>query len=143
MHMSAVAPEYLEVSYREDLDVLLIRWMRKVTEEEMRTGYLYLLEEAAQRQCRQWLLDARRRYNTDRDGARWMITTFLPMLSARLGGRTYLAYLLVPAIMRDAEADAAFPPVSFFADKPFIAERFIDEREAINWLQIGRRQPVV
>ncbi|UOQ79005.1 hypothetical protein MUN84_11045 [Hymenobacter sp. 5516J-16] len=140
--MLPAAPEFVEVTHRADLDVLLIRWMRKVTLEEMCAGYHYVLERAAEHRCRQWLLDARRRFNTDRDGAHWMITSFLPTLHARLGGRTYLAYLLVPVIMRDVEADAAFPPASFFEGKPFAAERFIDEREAVAWLQEARQQPV-
>ncbi|WP_139925199.1 hypothetical protein [Hymenobacter sp. DG01] len=138
--MLPTAPEYIEVTYRSDLDVLLIRWMRKVTLEEMCQGYLYLLEVAAHHRCRHWLLDARRRFNTDREGAQWMINSFLPTLHARLGGRTYLAYLLVPVIMRDAEADAAFPPASFFLGKPYLSERFIDERAAIEWLQQARQQ---
>ncbi|MDU0370627.1 hypothetical protein ACFPAF_09510 [Hymenobacter endophyticus] len=135
-------PDYLDVAYRADLDVLLARWMRRVTLDEMQQGYRYLLEKAEVHTCRYWLLDARRRSNTDREGAGWMINTFLPGLHTRLGGRTYLAYLLVPIIMRDVEADAAFPPASFFADKPFVGERFIDEREAIAWLQAAHQEPV-
>jgi hypothetical protein len=138
--MPIAAPDFLQVTYRPDLEILLVRWMRQVSLEEMKQGYLYLLDVAVEHKCRQWLLDARRRFNTDRDGARWMIDSFLPSLHARLGGRTYLAYLLVPVIMRDVEADAAFPPASFFEGKPFIGERFIDERAAVEWLEAGRRQ---
>lgn len=137
--MSASAPDFLTVTYRPDLQVLLVRWMRVVTLAEMQQGYQYLLDVAVTHQCRQWLLDARRRFNTDREGARWMIDSFLPSLHARLGGRTYLAYLLVPAIMRDAAADGAFPPPEFFVGKPFIGQRFEEENTAIAWLQEGRR----
>lgn len=137
--MLPVVPEYLEVTYRPDLDVLCIRWMRQVSEEEMRQGYLALLELAVQHQCRQWLLDARRRFNTHREGAIWMVNTFLPLLPQRLGGRTALAYLLAPVIMRDTEADAAFPPAQFFETKPFVGERFTDERAAMDWLQAARQ----
>lgn len=138
--MLPAAPEFIEIAYRADLDVLLIRWMRKVTLAEMCQGYLHVLEVAAAHRCRQWLLDARRRFNTDREGAQWMISTFLPTLHTRLGGRTYLAYLLAPVLLRDAEADAAFPPARFFEGKPFDSERFIEESEAIAWLQQARRQ---
>ena len=133
-------PDFLEISYRPDLDVLVGRWMRKISAAEMCQGYEHLLEAAVQCGCRQWLLDARRRFNTDRDGARWMISTFLPQLGPRLGGRTHLAYLLAPVLLRDTEADAAFPPASFFDDKPYNADRFTDEREAIDWLQTARRE---
>ncbi|RSK43730.1 hypothetical protein [Hymenobacter rigui] len=136
--MPLPTPDYLNALYRPDLNVLVVRWMRLVTLAEMQQGYLYLLEVAAQHQCRFWLLDARRRFNTDREGAAWMVTTFLPTLAARLGGRTYLAYLLMPVIMRDAEADAAFPPAHFFEDKPFMSERFVDEQQAMAWLQAAQ-----
>lgn len=138
--MPTAIPDFLQVTYRPDLNILLVRWMRQVSLEEMQQGYLYLLDVAVEHQCRQWLLDARRRFNTDRAGARWMVDSFLPSLYAHLGGRTYLAYLLVPVIMRDVEADAAFPPPSYFEDKPFIGERFIDERAAVEWLEAGRQQ---
>ena len=40
--------------------------------------------------------------------------------------------------MRDAGAGAAFPPPAYFADKPFVAERFTEEHEALTWLQGGK-----
>lgn len=129
------APDFLHVSYRPDLDVLFARWMRLVTLAEMQAGYIYLLEQAGHYGCRNWLLDVRRRVNTDREGAQWMVRVLLPQLEARLGGRARLAYLLAPQELRDQEADAAFPPPAFFLDKPYIADRFIEEGAAINWLQ--------
>ncbi|TGE09452.1 hypothetical protein [Hymenobacter fodinae] len=137
--MLSTPPEYLSIAYRPDLDVLVARWLRQVTLPEMQQGYELLLEEAAQHRCRQWLIDVRRRFNTDREGAHWMLTDFLPRLQPRLGGYTHLAYLLAPVILRDAAADAAFPTANAFAGKPFMGERFIDEREAIEWLQAKRQ----
>jgi len=37
--------------------------------------------------------------------------------------------------MRDAAAAGAFPPPQFFADKPYEAARFMDERQAVEWLR--------
>jgi hypothetical protein len=137
--MPSTLPDYLSIVYRPDLDVLVGRWMRQVTLEEMQQGYELLLEEAAQHRCRQWLIDVRRRLNTDREGAHWMVTEFLPRLQPLLGGFTHLAYLLAPVILRDPDADAAFPTANSLAGKPFMGERFIDEREAIEWLQQQRQ----
>ncbi|UOQ80535.1 hypothetical protein [Hymenobacter sp. 5414T-23] len=94
--MSEVQPDYLTISYRPDLEVLVGRWMRQVSFSEMCQGYYLLLQAAERHQCRQWLIDVRRRYNTDREGAHWMVTEFLPTVAPRLGGRTHLAYLLAP-----------------------------------------------
>ena len=63
-----------------------------------------------------------------------MMSTFLPRLGVQLGGRTRLAYLLAPVYLRDAAADSAFPPSTYFEGKPYIGERFIEENTAIAWL---------
>lgn len=128
-------PDFLALSHRPDLEVLVARWMRVISLAEMQQGYELLLQAATQHRCRQWLIDARRRNNTDREGAVWMVQDFLPRLQGQLGGRTALAYLLPPTNLRDQQADAAFPPASFFDGKPFVAERFTDERTALDWLQ--------
>ncbi|MCB2406360.1 hypothetical protein [Hymenobacter lucidus] len=128
-------PEFLTIDYRPDLGILVVRWQRLITVAEMQQGYLLLLEYAAHYRCRHWLLDGRRRFNTDREGAQWMVATFLPLLQPRLGARTYLAYLLAPVTLRDQDADAAFPPAAYFQDKPFLGERFVEEGAAIAWLQ--------
>lgn len=133
--MLADTPDFLALSHRPDLEVLVARWMRVITLAEMQYGYELLLQAATQHCCRQWLIDARRRNNTDREGAVWMVQEFLPRLHGQLGGRTALAYLLPPPHLRDQQADAAFPPTSFFDDKPFVADRFTDERTALDWLQ--------
>ena len=127
--------DFLEISYRPDLDLLLGRWLRPIELEEMQHGYQLLLDAAVAGGCRQWLLDVRRRQNTHQVGAQWMLSTFLPQLAPRLGGRTRLAYLMAPAYLRDADADAAFPPATYFEGKPFVGERFIEESAALNWLR--------
>ncbi|TGE26750.1 hypothetical protein [Hymenobacter metallicola] len=128
-------PDFLTISFRPDLNILVVRWQRLISLAEMQQGYLHLLEHAAYHNCRHWLLDGRRRFNTDREGAQWMVSTFLPLLHPRLGQRTYLAYLLAPVTLREQDADAAFPPPAYFLDKPFLGERFVEEGEAISWLQ--------
>jgi hypothetical protein len=126
--------DFLEISYRADLDLFLGRWLRPIALEEMQQGYERMLNAAVAGGYRRWLLDVRRRQNTHQVGAQWMINTLLPQLGPRLGGRTRLAYLMAPVFMRDQLADAAFPPAAYFVDKPFVSERFIAEDAAIQWL---------
>jgi hypothetical protein len=137
--MSDFQPDYLAISYRPDLRVLVGRWMRPVTLPEMQAGYELLLEAAITHQCQEWLLDVRRRFNTDREGAHWMTTEFLPAVARRMGGRTYLAYLLAPLLLRDQSADDAFPTPESMVAAPFLGVRFTDEREAIEWLLAVRQ----
>lgn len=131
--------DFLEISYRADLDTVVARWLRPIALAEMQLGYEHILDVAADLGCRQWLLDVRRRLNTHRVGAHWMLSDLLPRMAGRLGGRTRLAYLLAPVYLRDADADAAFPPPAYFQNKPFIGMQFIEEDVAIDWL---RQEPV-
>ncbi|QKG54123.1 hypothetical protein [Hymenobacter sp. BRD67] len=126
--------DFLAISYRADLDVLVARWLRPIELAEMTRGYEALLDAAASGRHRRWLLDVRRRLNTHQIGAQWMVSTLLPQLELRLGGHTRLAYLLAPLYLRDTAADAAFPPPTYFTGKPFVADRFVDEQLAIDWL---------
>ena len=127
--------DYLEISYRADLDLLIARWLIPIELPRMQQGYQLLLEAARAGNCRRWLLDVRRRLNTHQVGAQWMVSTFLPQLGVQLGGRTRLAYLLAPVYLRDAAADSAFPLPAYFEGKPYIGERFIEENTAIAWLR--------
>ena len=127
--------DFLDLVYRPDLDIVVGRWMRQATLAELQQGYQAILEMATSPGCRGWLLDARRRLNTDPNAQRWLINGFMDDAATRLGGRVYLAYLLPPAQLRDTTADGAFPPPQFFAGKPYEAARFMDERQAVEWLQ--------
>ena len=131
---SIFVQDFLEISYRADLNLLVARWLRPIELSEMQHSYHLLLDAAATNGCRQWLLDVRRRQNTHQVGAHWMVATFLPQLALRLGGRTRLAYLMAPVYLRDEAADAAFPTADYFAGKPFVSERFVEENAALAWL---------
>ncbi|QDA60225.1 hypothetical protein [Hymenobacter jejuensis] len=141
--MNKSLPGFLQITYRDDLDVMVVRWLRQAEVPELRQGYLAILEAATAVGCRYWLLDARRRRNTDQVAQRWMLEEFLPASTAQLHGRLYICYLLAPVSLRDAEADGAFPPAIFFADKPYMGERFIDEGEAIGWLRQCQQQELL
>ena len=127
--------DFLEISYRADLDVLVARWLRPVELPELQAGYEQMLAAAQAGAGRRWLVDVRRRFNTHRIGAQWMVGSLLPRLGPTLGGRSRLAYLMAPIYLRDVTADSTFPPSSYFEGKPFIGERFIEESAPIAWLR--------
>lgn len=128
--------DFLDTSYRADLDVLVARWLRPVGLPELQSGYEQILAAAQAGAGRRWLIDVRRRFNTHQIGAQWMVSNLLPRLGPALGGRSRLAYLLAPMYLRDVAADAAFPPQSYFEGKPFIGDRFVEENTAIEWLRV-------
>ncbi|GAA4345970.1 hypothetical protein GCM10023185_00150 [Hymenobacter saemangeumensis] len=106
----------VDLSYRPDLHILVVRWLGITTDEETRRIYRHL-EAADVNQCRFWLLDARRRPSSGPAITRWMFDEFAPLVSAHFGGLLYFSYLIAPAHLPAAEefqrrvtaADAALP----------------------------------
>ena len=70
-----------------------------------------------------------------------MVSILLPKPGPRLGGRTRLAYLLMPAFRRGQKAGAAFWPMQYLDGKPFVSERFVEEPMALAWLQVDAGAP--
>lgn len=139
-HSLPPALDYLHYQFRPDLQVLVARWLRQPTEEELHAGYYRLLDVAAETAARLWLIDARRRTNASQQATPWMIEEFMPQLPARLGGQVRLAYLFMPAHLHEIEHDATVPPLTYFNGRPYHVERFIEEHAAMAWLQAMRAQ---
>lgn len=131
---SPPSSDFLQVVHRPDLAVLVGRWLRQTTDEEMRQGYAELLDAAEAQQCQRWLIDARRRAHANQQGAPWMMETFFPQVEARLRKPVYMAYLFSPAHLAVLEADAKVPPLSYFDGRSYHVQRFIDEHSAMAWL---------
>ncbi|UPL49257.1 hypothetical protein [Hymenobacter sublimis] len=132
--VSPAISDYLQVTHRVDLDVLIVRWLRQPTSQELHEGYRAVLAIAQQPGCRYWLVDGRRRTNANQQGVAWMMETFLPLVMARLGGQVFMAYLFVPNHLAELEADASVPPLTYFDNLPYHIRRFADEQPAMAWL---------
>jgi hypothetical protein len=92
----------VDLSYRPDLHILVVRWLGPTTDEDTRQVYRHL-EEVDVNQCRFWLLDARRRPSSGPAVTRWMFDEFAPLVSAHFGGLLYFSYLISPAHLAAAE----------------------------------------
>lgn len=128
------SPEYLDLMYRADLNLLVGRWMRHPCVAEMQHGYNLMLNAAATYGCTRWLVDARRRDHTSPSSIPWMMDVFYPQLASRLEGRVFLAFLLAPVHMQALEADASLVSLAYFDALPYQIGRFLDERAAMSWL---------
>jgi hypothetical protein len=87
-------------------------------------SYHYLLEEAVKAGCRFWHLDLRLRIWPAATFRHWLIGTFAPLATQRLGGPVYVAYWvassqkpklddLLTADMQQQVAIASFYPAFF------------------------------
>ncbi|MBO3271227.1 hypothetical protein [Hymenobacter defluvii] len=129
-----LSPDYLDLTYRADLDLLVGRWMRNPALAEMQQGYNLMLNAATTCGCMRWLIDARRRDHTNQNGIPWMMEVFYPQLASRLQGRVHLAFLLAPVHLQALEADTSLLPLSYFDTLPYQIGRFLEEQAAITWL---------
>jgi len=125
---------YLDLAYRPDLDLVVIRWMLQPTVAEIQQGYSLALNIAAQHQCCRWLVDARRRDHSNKESSQWMMDSFFPQLPARLPGKVFMAFLFAPLHLQDLETDTALPSLTYFDGLPYQVERFTEEQTATAWL---------
>ncbi|KUG06326.1 hypothetical protein [Solirubrum puertoriconensis] len=134
--MSAALQDIVDLSFRDDLDLLFSRWLRGVDDAEVRQGYEAALALAAPRRARYWLLDMRRRGMVSTTATRWVMEAFLPRLVTTLGGQVYLAYLISPAHQSELPSlTSNARPV----DDRCRVQVFTDECSAMQWLEQSRQ----
>jgi hypothetical protein len=127
--------DFAELTFRNDLQIVLGRWLRPVSSTELQQSYEALLATANPHRCRFWLLDLRRRGISSEDDTLWTLETFLPQLPPRLGGRVYLAFLVAPGHLSAIDQETGAPMVS---NAQCHVRLFTDEGLATAWL--GRRR---
>jgi hypothetical protein len=126
--------DYLSLTHRPDMGVMVARWQREPLQEELQQGYWQMLGLSVAQQCWYWLIDCRRRDNANSQNVQWMMEAFFPALAAQLAHPVYLAYLFSPQHLADIEADDSVPDLTYFDDRPYHVQRFIDEHHAMEWL---------
>ncbi|TGE08543.1 hypothetical protein [Hymenobacter fodinae] len=126
---------YLTITSVAEQHVLTGRWLRSVMPFELHRGYQTLLDIAAERQCRYWLVDIRRRTSIDALDVHWMHEEFYPRLYPRLGRTTFIAFLMAPHQLAGVMASMARPAPSTAGEEPYVLQRFTEEKPALEWLQ--------
>ena len=130
------SPPYLLINYEGRRRTLLGQWQRSVMPFELHQGYAALLDAAEEYQCRYWLIDTSKRTTGIAPAdIFWMLEVFFPQLAPRLGGTTYLAFLMAPSQLAGILATPTIPPLPNEADQPYHLLRFTDEAEARCWLR--------
>ena len=128
------SPESFSIEYRADQHLLIGRWLRPVSLEELKTHYQALLDAAlAHGHCRHWLLDVRRRDIHDGAAIAWF-ADFSRRLADLLGQPVVLAYFAMvnqsaaaaDASLRDNIRQGAVQGNSY--------RYFNQENEALAWL---------
>jgi len=132
MHLPSPS-SLVDLSYRPDLHVVVVRWLGATTDPETRRVY-ELLQQADIRQCRFWLLDARRRPSSSPAITRWMFDDFAPEVARQFGGPMYFSYLISPVHLPAAEAFRQEVLAREGDDLPYRLHYASQENAALDWL---------
>lgn len=129
--------DYLGLSYRPDLRMVVLRWLRDASLPEMQIGHQAALYLARHHAATHWFIDVRRRLLVDNTHSSWVIDEFLPQAAALLPGPLRVAYLMSPNRQRtidsQPELQATFSRAQM-PNLPYYMQAFMDEAAAINWL---------
>ncbi|NVO84441.1 hypothetical protein [Hymenobacter terrestris] len=130
----------LSITFRSDLDLLIVRWLRDVKQSELQEGYAQVLQAAIQHQAAYWLVDSRRRFKSNPEMVDWLAHEYLPDLSPALDNRPIYLACLVGATWQPGNAPAT--PLAVLAQSSSLASKdeykvqlFSDEGVANTWLQ--------
>ena len=135
-----ITPPLLQLTHRPDLDVLVGRWGYQPEPHELPAIYQQVQAVAVQEHSRFWLQDIRRRSANDPQTTLWLLSTFFPDMTRRLGGRLFVAYLVGPTLHQTILSQPGFVPAEAYDDKPFAISFFGDEGAAMKWLQLQKKR---
>jgi hypothetical protein len=132
--------DFLALTHQPATPVLVARWLRAATPEELQQGYHELLSVATLHKVRYWLLDLRRRGPVSTELVQWVQQTFFPHAARELQGSVYLSYFISPDHLEQLQLQ----PDWFAEDQGHcLARLFTDERQATEWLSQTRQQEQV
>jgi hypothetical protein len=136
--MEATTQDNLLISYREDLDVLFVRWNTSVSSSKFRAGYKQVLKEAEQAQARFWLYDLRSRGAASPADEAWYFNEFFPLVEAKIGNNISFAYLVSPSHFPYIRDHIGLKKLSSYGS-PTSIQIFVSEGEALKWLTQRQR----
>jgi hypothetical protein len=127
------------LSFRTDLNVLVVRWHPVVETVAVQADYARMLAAAKEYSLNAWLLDVRRRQVAAFELGPWVNGTFYPEAVAQFAPqRLRLAVLSSPALTAAYRTDPIHKKeVAYALDptRPFDMAVFEDEGQAMQWLR--------
>ncbi|GAB2770273.1 hypothetical protein HNQ93_000463 [Hymenobacter luteus] len=137
--MFASYSDYLQLTHRPDLQVLVLRWLRDTTLPELQTGCQAALELAQHHGIAHWVVDVRRRVTVNAERSAWMSDTFLPAAALRLQPALLrVGYLISPTrletILAESTVQHAAITRSQDSAQPYLMRIFLNESDVMQWL---------
>jgi hypothetical protein len=138
---AATHADYLNLTYRPDLQTVILRWLRDVSFPELQSAHHAALELTMRHNATLWFVDVRRRLVVNNTHTRWLTDEFLPHAGALSPtGNLRIAYLTSPSRQRIIDTDSDMQLIVSRAEssgQPYRLHTFIDEASAMAWLLDG------
>lgn len=128
---------FLNLNYRQDLDILFCRWRSYIDLKEFTQGYSTALELARANQSHFWLQDLRLRNVSTGVQRNWFEQEFVPAAAPH---PLYIAYLMSPLQHQNLVSET-MPVSEVLQYGPYVQVRyFTNEHDALYWLQSCRER---
>lgn len=127
--------DHLTITYRSDLQALIVRWLAPVSDEQVQADYEAV--EAAAREngdCRLWMFDVRRRSLGSDEFNNWVGKSFFPRLAKELQGPVSIAFLATPRQLAGVVLGSGQEAVEDGVKAGVRCRFFADEGPAQTWL---------
>ena len=125
--------DFLDLTFRKDLNIMLLRWTKKVNSAELKSGYLRALSEAKANGTRFWFLDLRRRGPLPPDDENWTLNSFMADLGSSVKEPYFFAYLVSPTHYKQLDRSVGIERLKHFS-RHISIQVFYSEDIAITWL---------
>ncbi|UOQ55007.1 hypothetical protein [Hymenobacter cellulosivorans] len=140
--MQLLSPSPLvDLSYRPDLHILVMRWLNTVEEAEAKRIYQAVEVTAEDQECRFWLIDARRRPSFNATVTQWVFEELAPNVVGRFGGPLHFSYLVSPEHLAGAQEFLRTHVTPHRAALPYRLHYATDEGTATQWLVQAQTVP--
>ncbi|RNI26051.1 hypothetical protein [Rufibacter latericius] len=126
--------KHIKISYRADMQTVIIRWQQPVTFTEFKMNCLAILSTAKEHTASSWLFDCRSKGEMTQLESDWLINEFYPKALQLVSSHVLVAWLLAPRQMQRLQEGASLSAITQDCDD-VRRKAFLTENEAVRWLE--------
>jgi hypothetical protein len=133
--------KHIKISYRPDMQTVIIRWQQSVTFTEFKLNCLAILSLAKENNSTHWLFDCRSKGEITVEESDWLYRDFFPKAVRQIAPQLVVAWLLNPRQMQRLQDGETLLAISETSQE-VMRHAFMTEQEAVYWLECADTVPV-
>ncbi|WP_192823319.1 hypothetical protein [Rufibacter sp. LB8] len=133
--------KHIKISYRPDMQTVIIRWQQSVTFTEFKMNCLAILATAKENASALWLFDCRSKGEVTLEESEWLQQEFFPKALQQVAPQLVVAWLLNPRQMQRLQEGEKLQAISE-PSQDVMRQAFMTEQEAVAWLESAAQVPV-